>query len=222
MIDVRGNSKFFKPRRLLSYIGGVIALSAFPAYFITVSFLPVVILVAVGAICIVVNREMNELEDDFLRSLERLRTDFANAFSEAHYDVKHPERRMLIKVLPSFIRKDEHTLTRRLAKGSLITSQYRLCAIGLLPDCLLIREAEFDLLSEEEPEPRERSYPYTACGCAVCIEPTGDTPARLVLTDSNGEQLFESTVPFDNDTDILVDNLNHRIERARSRSQTVS
>ncbi len=215
--DVRRTRRFFRPVHILGYIGGGLIVLGIPMYLMTMMFFAAIPFVAAGIVCIVVDREINESVSDFTEITERMRQDFEKQFSEDHYDVKHPERRMKVHVLSAFVTKDENTLVRRSAKGTPVTSQYRLCGIGILEDRLIIRILECDLLSETLPEPQEHEYLFSACGAVSCQPPEANTPAMLIMTDCNGDRILETAVPFDHETDVLVEDLNALIAKASAK-----
>ena len=58
---------------------------------------------------------------------------------------------------------------------------------------------------------------FSACGAVSCQPPEANTPAMLIMTDCNGDRILETAVPFDHETDVLVEDLNALIVKASAK-----
>ena len=215
-MNYTSNRTYFKPRRVLGYVGGAFCLLAVPAFFIVrvMAIFPLII----GVLCLFVNRELNvrgvDVEEQIRTETDRLSAEL----EDKHYDVKHPYPKMMITVVGDYVTEGEGLLFRRSSLGKNITSRYHVAAIGTKNGRLYYSEERFSTVDDSDFSASEGDFDFSeldrvdygpAEGAAV-------PHSEFALIKRNGEEVFRVPAPTDYTTEKYVEDLNAIFTRAHA------
>ena len=148
-INYNNNKKFFYPKSILMYVGGVIALLGIPAFIASGTVILALPFVGVGALCIAINRELNTKETEIRAEIKRASDELEKELEDRYYDPKHPFPKMLQTVIGDYVYGEEGILLRPLKIGKPISSTYHMVSFGFKNGKLHILERKFSLVRDE-------------------------------------------------------------------------
>ena len=151
-LNFSNNKKFFYPKSVLMYVGGMIALLGIPAFIASGTVLLALPCVGVGALCIAINRELNTKETEIRSDIKRVCDEIEKDLEDRYYDSKHPFPKMLQTVVGDYVYGEEGILLRHMKIGKPISSTYHVASFGFKNGKLHILERKFSLICDQSSE----------------------------------------------------------------------
>ena len=148
-LNYNNNLKFFHPKSILMYVGGVIAILGIPAFIVAQTLLAALPFVGVGALCIAINRELNTKETEVRAELKRVTDELEKEIEDRYYDSKHPFPKMLVTVVGDYVYGEDGILLRHLKMGKPISSSYHAAAFGFKNGKLHVLDRKFSLIRDD-------------------------------------------------------------------------
>ena len=220
-MNYTGNRTYFKPKKVLRYVGGVFCLLAVPA----IVFIRVMALIPfiIGVLCLLVSRELNVRGTDVEEQIKTETDRLAAALEDKYYDVKHPFPKMMVTVIGDYVTEGEGLLMRRSSLGKNITSRYHVAAIGTKNGRLYYSEERFSTVDDADYSSSEGEYDFAELD-RVDYGPAEGAKiphSELALFTRKGEEVFRVPAPTDYTTQKYVEDLNAIFTRAHEkRAQT--
>ena len=148
-LNYNNNTKFFHPKSVLMYVGGVLALLGIPAFIASGTVILALPFVGAGALCIAINRELNTKETEVRAEIKRASDELEKELEDRYYDSKHPFPKMLQTVVGDYVYGEEGILLRHMKIGKPISSTYHMASFGFKGGKLHVLERKFSLIHED-------------------------------------------------------------------------
>lgn len=218
-MNYQSNRTYFKPKKALRYVGGVLCLLAVPTVILfgTLAVVPFFL----GIVCLFINRELNvrisDVEEQIKAETDRLSAEL----EDKYYDVKQPEPRMSVSVVGDFVTEGEGLLIRRSPLGKNVTSRYHVAAIGLKNERLYFLEERFSTIDDSDYASSAGEYPLTAFARVEYgpAEGAAIPHSEFALVKTDGEEALRVPARTDYTTQKFVEDLNVYIARAHEEGQ---
>lgn len=215
-LNYNNNVKFFHPKSILMYVGGVIALLGIPAFVVAGTVLAALPFVGAGALCIAINRELNTKETELRADIKRSTDAIEKDLEDMYYDSKHPFPKMLQTVVGDYVYGEEGILLRPLKIGKPISSTYHAASFGFKSGKLYILERKFSLIREEMTENTYR-FDFIELDRVEYkeVEMQGFTCSELSLYKADGTLVLTVPAPTDYTMQKFVSDTNAIFQRHR-------
>ena len=216
-MNYTSNQTYFKPKKALRYVGGVLCLFTIPMLFMgarTFSLIPLIL----GVLCLLVNRELNVRGTDVEEQIKAETDRLSAALEEKYYDVKHPFPKMMITVVGDYVTEGEGLKMRRSSLGKNITSRYHVVAIGTKNGRLYFLEERFSTIDDSDYSSAEGEFDFNELDRVVYGPAEGATVphSEFALISAEGKEIFRVPAPTDYTTEKYVEDLNVIFARARN------
>lgn len=207
-MNYQSNRTFFKPKKVLGYVGGVFCLLAVPALFMIGIF--ALIPLIIGVFCLLVNRELNVRGTDVEEQIKTETDRLAAALEDQHYDVKHPYPKMMITVIGDYVTEGEGLLIRRSSLGKNITSRYHVVAVGTKNGRLYFSEERFSTIDDSDFSSSEGDFDFAELDRVEYGPAEGAKipHSEFALFARDGKEIFRVPAPTDFTTEKYAEDLN--------------
>ena len=203
-LNYNNNVKFFHPKSVLMYVGGVLAVLGIPMFIATGTVIAALPFVGVGALCIAINRELNTKETEIRAELKRVADELEKELEDRYYDPKHPFPKMLQTVVGDYVYGEDGILL------------YHVASFGFKGGKLHILERKFSLIREDLHENCQRfdfldldRFDYRE------VEKGGITCSELSLYKNDGTLVLTIPAPTDYSMQKFVSDTNDIFKRHR-------
>ena len=215
-MNYTSNQTYFKPKKALRYVGGVLCLLAVPMIFMRAgafSLIPFVL----GVLCLLVNRELNVRGTDVEEQIKAETDRLSAALEEKYYDVKHPFPKMMITVIGDYVTEGEGLKMRRSSLGKNITSRYHVVAIGTKNGRLYFAEERFSTIDDSDFSENGGEYSFDEIDRVdyALAEGAAVSHFEFAIVKNDGTELFRVPAPTDYTTQKYAEDLNVIFERHR-------